>query len=213
MKRILGLVAALAGGWVAWSYFLNRGVPKPRYRVSAKKDGYELREYDPYIVAEIDEEGSYKEASNNGFKALFDYISGNNVKQGKIETTPPATEKIAMTAPVVERSAGKDVHTIAFIMPASYTMQTIPRPVNRRIRLLEIPARTVAAKRFSGSPTGHRMEQKMKELLDEIGRDHRSAASTPETARYNPPFTVPFLMRNEILVPVAAKQIETVLNV
>ncbi len=173
-----------------------------------KSDGiFELREYEPQILAEMVVDGDIENAGNTAFRPLFRYISGDNRSRSKISMTAPVSqesksEKISMTAPVSqEKVQGK--WAISFMMPASYTMETLPVPDNPAIKLRQVPARTVAAVRYSGFWS----EEKYllhKEKLEAWLRDNKlSAAGEPVWARYNAPFTPWFLRRNEILIPVA----------
>lgn len=172
-----------------------------------KSDGiFELREYEPQILAEVVVDGDIEDAGNTAFRPLFKYISGDNRSRSMISMTAPVSqeskgEKISMTAPVSQESIqGK--WAVSFMMPASYTMETIPVPDNPAIKLRRVPARTVAAVRYSGFWS----EEKYllhKNKLESWLRDNKlTAAGEPVWARYNPPFTLWFLRRNEILIPV-----------
>jgi len=174
-----------------------------------KTDGiFELREYPPQILAEIIVEGELEDAGNKAFRPLFRYISGDNKSRGKIAMTAPVSqeqkgEKISMTAPVSQQSIqGK--WAVSFMMPASYTMETLPTPDDSNIKLRQVPARRVAVVRYSGFWS----EEKyllQKEKLEKWIIDNRFIVTgDPVWARYNSPFTLWFMRRNEILIPVAA---------
>lgn len=174
-----------------------------------KTDGvFELREYPPQILAEIIVEGELEDAGNKAFRPLFRYISGDNKSRGKIAMTAPVSqeqkgEKISMTAPVSQQSIqGK--WAVSFMMPASYTMETLPTPDDSNIKLRQVPARRVAVVRYSGFWS----EEKyllQKEKLEKWIKDNRfTVTGDPVWARYNPPITLWFMRRNEILIPVAA---------
>ena len=178
------------------------------YTVIKTDDIFELREYAPQVLAEIIVEGELENAGNKAFRPLFRYISGDNKSLGKIAMTAPVSqeqkgEKLSMTAPVSLQSVqGK--WGVSFTMPASYTMETLPTPDNPNIKLRQVPARRVAAVRYSGFWS----EEKYllnKEKLDRWIRENRfTVVGEPVWARYNPPFTLWFMRRNEILIPVAA---------
>lgn len=179
---------------------------KAKYTVLSKESKFEVRLYDPQIVAETSVNASFKEAGNAAFRRLFDYISGNNRKKESIAMTAPVnqasqSEKIAMTAPVNQRSVqGK--YSISFVMPSKYTMETLPDPVNPDVVLRQIPSRKIAAIRYSGTWGQKRYEAK-KELLNQfIQTRGLTATDEPTFARYDPPFQLPFLRRNEVLIPV-----------
>ena len=174
-----------------------------------KTDGiFELREYAPQVLAEIMVDGDLEGAGNKAFRPLFRYISGDNKAQSKIAMTAPVSqqqqgEKIAMTAPVSQqRVQGK--WAVSFMMPAAYTMETLPAPDDPNITLRQVPARRVAAVRYSGFWS----EEKYllhKEKLEKWIKDNRyTVTGEPVWARYNPPFTLWFMRRNEILIPVIA---------
>jgi len=176
------------------------------YKVLKSDDIFELREYAPHILAEVVVDGDLEGAGNKAFRRLFRYISGDNRTRDKISMTAPVSqesqgEKIAMTAPVgQEKVQGK--WAVSFMMPALYTMETLPVPDDPNISLRQVPARTVAAVRYSGFwSEGKYLFNK--EKLEAWMRDKKyTAVGEPVWARYNPPFTLWFMRRNEILIPV-----------
>jgi hypothetical protein len=177
-----------------------------KYAVLEKDGHFELRQYEPCIVAETLVEGDFDEVGSAGFRRLFRYISGDNQTKKTISMTAPVaqemrSEKISMTAPVTQQKAGKD-WSIAFVMPAEYTMATLPMPNDAKITLRAIPARLVAAITYSGTWGESRYEEH-KALLDQMMSKRKlKAAGEYIYARYNPPFTPWFIRRNEVLVPV-----------
>jgi hypothetical protein len=177
-----------------------------KYAVLEKDGHFELRQYEPCIVAETPVEGDFDEVGSAGFRRLFRYISGDNQAKMSISMTAPVaqesrSEKISMTAPVTQQKAGKD-WSIAFVMPAEYTMATLPIPNDARIALRAIPARLVAAITYSGTWSESRYEGH-KALLDQMMSKRKlKPAGEYIYARYNPPFTPWFMRRNEVLVPV-----------
>ncbi|NIO16961.1 MAG: heme-binding protein [Deltaproteobacteria bacterium] len=182
--------------------------PEPGYIILSEEDGYEVREYAKYVVAEVTVTGTHREALYGGFRILFDYIDGNNAAREKMEMTAPVTrekpqgpEKIPMTAPVILEGDG-EVYVVAFVMPLAYRIDTLPRPGNARISFREVEGRKVAALRFSWYATEKRVKEKKKTLEEHLARDGYRATSTFRAAYYNPPWTLPFLRRNEILVDI-----------
>ena len=172
-----------------------------------KSDGiFELREYEPQILAEVVVDGDIEGAGNKAFRPLFKYISGDNRSRSKMSMTAPVSqetkgEKISMTAPVSqEKVQGK--WAVSFMMPASYTMETLPVPDNPAIKLRQVPARTVAAVRYSGTWSEEKYQLNRTKLEAWLRDNKLTAAGEPVWARYNPPFTPWFLRRNEILIPV-----------
>ena len=183
---------------------------KPEYEVLYQDGKIEYRLYQPYIVAQtnVSVEDEYNGASNEGFRRLFKYITGANNTDIDIAMTAPvqmnmdnAGEKIAMTAPVQQKSNG-DFLQVAFMLPSKFNMDTAPAPTDERVFIREIPRRIMAVIRYSGRWTDRnraKYEKRLRENLQSHGIDTVSGA---ETAAYNPPFTPPFLRRNEIMFEV-----------
>jgi hypothetical protein len=183
-----------------------------KYTVIMRDGSFELRQYEPYIVAETIVEGDFDGAGNEGFRRLFKYISGENQKKQAISMTAPvsqdaSSEKIAMTAPVnQERTGGQ--WRIAFLMPSEYTLETLPQPLDPKVLLKKLPAHRMAAITYSGTWSKKRYEEK-KALLDAfIQKQNWRPLGEPVFARYNSPFTLWFLRRNEVLVPVEGPEVE-----
>lgn len=180
-------------------------IEEPGYRVIEQDGGFELREYSPYLVAETRVEAGFTEAGNIAFRRLFAYISGANTAQAKIQMTAPVTqsggEKIAMTAPVSQVAAG-DGYRIAFVVPAKYTLETVPQPLDPAVQIREVPARLVASWRYSGRWTTANYQAAERQLRERIRARDLRESGPPTLARYNPPFTPWFMRRNEILIPV-----------
>jgi len=215
------IIAVLLAGWTAVSYFFERSIASPEYIVLEQKDGYEIRSYDPYILAQVEVTGTYDEAINQGFRILADYIFGNNTKRTDIAMTAPVTEsegeseKMAMTAPVVvseseelsmtapvTESGNERTRIISFVMPFEYTLETLPKPNNSEVKIVPQEARKVAVLRFSWLRSSERVAKKKQELLTLLEQDGISPKGPPEYAGYNAPFTAPWLNRNEIMVEV-----------
>mgnify|MGYP001823726535 CR=1 FL=1 len=169
-------------------------------------DSIEIRDYAPQIVAETRVSGSMKDAGNTAFRPLFRYIDGNNEAQAEIAMTAPVaqreSEKIAMTAPVAQRAEGGD-WVVSFMMPAQYTMASIPKPTDPRVVIREIPAHRMAVIRYSGRWTERNYQENLERLLAWMEESGLEAIGEPVWARYNAPFSLPFLRRNEILLPLA----------
>jgi len=181
-------------------------VEKAKYAVLEKEGDFEIRQYDPQIVAETFVASNLEEAGNEGFRRLYAYISGDNKKKQSISMTAPvrqetSSEKIAMTAPVSQEKKD-DSWRITFLMPAEYTREMLPEPDDERVILAEEPGRLMAAVKYSGtwSEEGYR---KNKALLEEYIRTRGlTKAGAAVWARYDPPFMPWFLRRNEVLIPV-----------
>jgi effector-binding domain-containing protein len=177
----------------------------PKYSVTKKQNEIELRQYPGYIQAEVSIfEKDYKSAIEKGFSFLAGYIFGNNISRQKIAMTTPVqvsqSEKIAMTTPVIV--TGKDSFTVAFIMPAEYTLETLPLPKDNNIHFTLIPGHTMAAIRFSGyfqHDTINRNKERLSQWLAEEGLETEGDFIV---AGYNPPWVPGFLARNEVLIKV-----------
>jgi len=181
-------------------------VEEAKYTVSMQQDKLEIREYAPSIVAEVIVNGDFEDASSAAFRKLFKYISGENTARNKIAMTAPVTqkaepEKIAMTSPVGQRKSGQG-WAVSFMMPAFYTMETIPTPDNPDVVLREIPAYRAAAIRYSGTWSEKAYNKQLLLLQEWIDAQDLEVTGEPIWARYNAPFIPWFMRRNEILIPI-----------
>jgi hypothetical protein len=181
-------------------------IEKPKYTVVMKSGGIEYREYEPYMVAETVVTDEFSDAGNEGFRRLFRYISGDNMVQEKIAMTvpverAPASEKIAMTAPV-ERAPSANGWRVSFVVPSQYTLDTVPVPSDPRVKIRQVPARVVAALRYSGRWTNRNHSEKRSTLLDAIDSSGTRAVGMVSSAVYNQPFTPKFMRRNEVMVEI-----------
>jgi hypothetical protein len=183
-------------------------VEEAKYTVLEKQDKLEIREYAPSIVAEVLVEGDFENASSAAFRTLFNYISGKNTGRSKIAMTAPvsqkpAPEKIAMTSPVGQRKSGQG-WAVSFMMPASYTMETIPVPDDPSVVLREVPAYRAAAIRYSGTWSEKGYRKQLTQLRQWMETQNLEPAGEPVWARYNAPFTPWFMRRNEILIAIGS---------
>lgn len=197
--------AASAVGLAACSVVGIRGEEEPRYRVVGHADTVEIREYGPRIAAETTIPGGEEAARSTGFRRLAHYIfGGNRTGQSIAMTAPVATSRtIAMTAPVATSRNASGGWVMRFTMPASFTMQTLPVPDDDRVRLVEVPPETYAVLRFSGSIAPAAVDERKQSLLRIVSASRWTAAGEPVAWFYDPPWTVPFLRRNEVAVAVA----------
>jgi hypothetical protein len=186
------------------------GYEQPRYDVHKSLEGYEIRRYDSYWIVETEVAGDFETARNAAFRKLFDYISGNNQQQRKIEMTVPvvsraAGQKIEMTVPVVTHPAGgSDRHVMQFFLPSRFAGESAPRPIDPDVRLRQIDARWVAARTYSGRSSESGYRQNEAELLRLLRSGGVVVTGAPAFAVYNGPFTPWFMRRNEVIVPIAA---------
>ena len=189
-------------------------IEEPKYRIIETSGDFELRVYDPKIIAEVEVTGDLKKASNKGFKLIADYIFGNNTSRTKLDsnekismTAPvtmqassvPTSEKVAMTAPVTMKQSS-DKWNMHFVMPNSYTLATLPKPNNSAVKIKQIEGAKYAVIRFSGLAGKTKVDKKTAELEKWLKSRNIKANGTPELARYNPPWTLPFMRRNEVMI-------------
>ena len=182
-------------------------IEEPVYEVLLETKYYEVRRYQPYIVAEVDVDDDFKRAGNSAFRVLAGYIFGDNEPQQKMAMTAPVESskgvRMNMTAPVTSQAGnGGGPYTYAFVMERKYTMGTLPKPDNPAIRLVQRPERVMAVHRYSGTWSEERYREHEKMLLDALAVDRVETTASPVFARYDAPFTPWFLRRNEILVEI-----------
>lgn len=205
--KIFLVIVAICIIWSLVGYFTSHA-EQAKYSVLTKADGYEIRNYPAHIVAQTVVEGVSVNGDgfNEGFRILADYIFGGNVKKQSIAMTAPviaqgSSEKIAMTVPVTGKAEGAS-WVVSFGMPSGYTLGTLPTPNDPRIKLVEVPEQKIAALRFSWYRTDSRFEKMHKRLVADLARDNIAIIGTPVYAGYNPPWTPPWMTRNEIMIQV-----------
>ena len=175
---------------------------EPRYTLVRTFGTFEVRQYEPYLVAETVVRAGAEEAGNQGFRILAGYIFGQNKGARKIEMTAPVAQsptKIAMTAPVAQ-SAGPGGYVIQFSMPSEWTLDTLPEPIDSRVTLRAVAARKIAVIRYSGIWSQANYEENLKKLQDALKQEGLHWRGEPVWARYDPPWKPWFLRRNEILL-------------
>lgn len=182
-------------------------VEEAKYAVVRKEQAFELRVYEPHVLAETVVDGAFDSAGNKAFRRLFGYISGNNTSRNKIAMTAPvgqgtASEKIEMTSPVGQKREGGR-WAVSFMMPASYTLDALPQPDDPTVSLRHVPARHVAAVRYSGFWSGEAYRKHRDQLEAWIESQGLNVIGDAEFARYDAPFKPWFMRRNEVLIPVS----------
>ena len=181
-----------------------------KFKVIESEGKCELRQYASHSVAETLVEGDFVEVGNEAFRRLAAYINGQNRRKQTIPMTAPVSQeadsvKIPMTAPVNQEKAGEKWR-ITFLMPAQYTLETLPEPLDSRVELKRVPERLMAALKYSGTWSRSRYEERKEELMEWISRRGLKQIGEPIFARYNAPFMPWFLRRNEVLIPVERPQ-------
>ena len=198
---LIAIGSVLALGVPALSNAAAR-TEEPKYTVSAKHDGFEVRKYAARIVAQVEVEGEAKVATNKGFRILADFIFGNNAANAEVAMTAPVdrSEQIAMTAPV-DRAQTEDRWTVTFTMPSKYTLETLPRPNDDRVKIREVPPTRYAVAKFSGRPKPAEVARRMAALMEAVAEEGYTPSGTPPVySQYNPPWTPSFLRRNEVML-------------
>lgn len=195
----------LAGAWSVVGWLPVRGIEQPAYEVVERRDGYEIREYAPMIVAEATNEGSLMGTMNSGFRDVADYIFGKNA----------AEDKIAMTSPVLHEPANPEqpaamarsgAFTTGFVMPSKYAMEELPAPASDDVRLREVPRRRVAAFSLRGYQTEARADNAASRLVKLVEGDGMKPAGPVTVAMYDVPWAPPWMMESDVMVPLEAPQ-------
>jgi hypothetical protein len=192
------VIAAVAAGPI-----MSR-VEQPEYTVEVSEGAIEIRSYGPMIAAEVDVKGARPEAIDEGFHLIAAYIFGANKSNAKIEMTAPVQQErqqnLAVTAPVTQQSS---TWTVRFIMPKKWTIESLPIPTDSRVRLVPSAAQRMAVIRFSGFADDGLVRDKTGELQNYISEHRLVPVKGPLLAFYNPPWTLPFLRRNEVMFELA----------
>lgn len=196
-------------------------IEEPSFKVISKSGSFELRQYEPMLIAETIVEGDMDEASSKGFRRIADYIFGNNQmpmgeSSTKIAMTAPVTmepqsQKIDMTAPVALVPA-EDMETsnqwrVHFVMPSRYTLSTIAQPKNPEVTLRQLPGKLFAVNSFTGFNTKSRVSAKSEALRQWVDQNNWKAMGQAQLARYDPPWTLPMFRRNEVMIEIQETQL------
>ncbi len=168
----------------------------------------EVRGYPAQVIAEASVAATDERAGRNqAFRKLFDYISGGNRSAETIAMTTPVetgapAQTIAMTVPVETTTPAAGEVTMRFFLPASFTLATAPRPTDPAVRIVELPERTLAVETFTGSTGAENVAKHRADLETKLAHSRWRPAGEPMTMFYDPPWTIPFLRRNEVAIPV-----------
>jgi hypothetical protein len=190
-------------------------IAEPVYEVVRRAPDFEVRRYAPYVVAEVVVEAPFSEAGSLGFRPLVRYIGGQNrlsagggqelPMTAPVLQEPERSQVLPMTAPVLqgEASGAAGRHAVQFVMPPGMDLARLPRPADARVTLREVPGRDVAVLRYSGWWTEgafRTQERRLREALRTAGLESAGQATW---ARYNQPFSLWFMRRNEVWLPLA----------
>lgn len=178
----------------------------PKFKLTKSDGKFEIREYAEYITASVELELPFSEAMSRGFSILADYIFGNNRAKTAIAMTAPVTgqavksQKIAMTAPVTAAKIGQGAkYLVSFTMPAKYTLETLPQPVNTAIVVSKVPQHKAAVLKFSGYLNEKTVAKKTQELDKWLKANNLPAKPDFQLAQYNPPWIIGPFRRNEVI--------------
>ncbi|CAB4890208.1 MAG: heme-binding protein [Actinobacteria bacterium] len=163
------------------------------FSVVESRDGYEIRDYPESRLAQVDMRASFASAGNMAFGSLIRYISGGNTR----------SQRIPMTAPVLQEASPQDTFLVSFVMPADMTDATMPVPDDSRVHMVTVPARRMAVLGFHGGWNERRYHEKVDSLLAALTRDNREWHGEVAYARFDPPWKPGFLKYNEVLVELA----------
>jgi len=167
-------------------------VEQIEYELLKKLDKIEIRRYPSFLIAKVEGYG------DNGFNILFEFISGKNNSTSEISMTAPViSQEIEMTAPVLSEGG-----SIAFVMPSKYSIESVPKPIDDRVKIIKIAIRTVAALRFSGRWSTSLFNKKSAQLLDRLAKEKIKTKGNIFSMRYSSPFTPSFLRRNEVAIEI-----------
>jgi DNA gyrase inhibitor GyrI len=164
----------------------------PQYEVLARQRGYEIREYESYLVAQTNVDGTFQTSGNRAFRRLAGYIFGDNQQ----------STKMAMTVPVTRRPVAAGNFEYRFVMESAYDESTLPQPNDARIEIRRVPGGTFAVRRYRGSTGESRYRKEERALLAALAASGISPAGPAVAAVYNGPLTPPPLRHNEVIVPV-----------
>jgi hypothetical protein len=204
MKKLITVLTTLF--LAGCSVFGIRSADEPNYQVLKDAGHIQIRQYPALVIAQTEVNGDYKNSSSQGFQRLAGYIFGNNQKRQKMAMTAPViqeqeAETMAMTAPVIQQKSGS-VWLMAFVLPSNYSLATAPVPLDPSVIIKGIPGKKIAVIRYSGSLSEQGIEEKSEELKNWLGKQGYQAISPSRSAAYDPPWTLPFLRRNEVHIDI-----------
>lgn len=191
-------------GFAASSVGIRAGVEEPLHSVETLADGVEIRRYGPRIAAETTVVADEETARTVAFRRLAGYIFGANHRSDRIAMTAPVGQKIEMTAPVSQQAGGDQGWVVRFYMPTGWTLQSLPTPDDQRVALVDLPPETVAVLRFSGDRGARSIADHTRRLRATLRAYGFLTIGEPTAWFYDPPWTLPFLRRNEVAVSIEA---------
>ncbi len=218
------LFSAIFMLWSLLGFFTSR-VEQAQYKLIQKRDGYEIREYPPHLVAQTIVSGNYTQSINDGFRRVANYIFGGNTRKESIAMTAPVfvegmdgdarwdTKKNNSKQSIKKKSIKDNVSkqeggegTLSFIMPRSYKLETLPHPNDARVKIIKVPVKKYAVRRFSWYRTEARIARETEKIQLALSRDGaRTSSKNVIYAGYNPPWTPPWMTRHEIFIEITTQ--------
>ena len=179
-------------------------IENPKHEVERADGAIEIRAYAPIIVAEARVRGERRVAINEGFRLIAGYSFGGNDGSKKIEMIAPVQQALEDTANPEsgDRPPKAATWMVSFVMPQSWTLETLPRPNDSRVSLRPVSAKKFVAIRFSGLASADKIDRKTAELRAYASAHKIQTTGSPLLAFYNPPWTLPFMRRNEIMLEI-----------
>ena len=203
---VTGAEAVLSVFGIRWFY------EQPRYTVVERlSDAIEIRSYGPRLAVETTVESLDSHAAENAaFRLLLGYVAGANRGSGRFAMTAPVEQTsqrslIAMTAPVEITGKQSNRVSMRFFLPGAVAAKGAPEPLDDRVKIVEVAPATLAVVRFSGGLKAELEARRSKALIDRVERSGWQPTGTPFLLAYDPPFTIPFLRRNEVAVAVTQR--------
>jgi SOUL heme-binding protein len=198
MRRFLLLLT------LATMPLFSHAIEEPDYELIRKFDDVELRQYAPYVVAEVVLDTTAEDAGSQAFPILAGYIFGKNKGERKFAMTAPVTQtampapvRMDMTAPVTQAAVAGGMR-VQFVLPKAVTLATAPEPIDPRVQLREVPAAAWAVIRYSGTWSRANYDEHLGKLQAALAKAGVATQGQPVLARYNGPMTPWFMRRNEI---------------
>ena len=172
-------------------------VETTKYQVIKRVGDLEIRKYPPLILAST----SAASDDNSAFMIIANFIFGNNKSNKKISMTAPVitSEKIAMTTPVITSRKG---YKMSFVMPSNYTLKTLPEPLTKKIKIETQKSRKIAVLRFTGFTYESKLKKLQEVLIKELAKNKIKTKGSVFLMRYNSPWSIPFLRRNELAIEI-----------
>jgi hypothetical protein len=180
---------------------------QPAYDVVSADGDFELRRYAPFLLAETVVQGEFTEVGGRAFRKLADYISGNNERRAKIAMTAPVSQRrdadtVAGEQTTFQSVSGSGRYVFGFVVPSEFSAESVPAPTDPAVRIRQVPGRLMAALRYSGGWSEDRYRIHERRLMEMLEEKSLRAVGQPVFARYNSPFALWFLRRNEVMIPV-----------